>query len=135
VAGSVQAGRSGIVYRSIAVNQTPFMAHRLIWKWWYGEEPPECIDHLDGDGDNNRIENLRAADDFINAKNRRLDKRSLSGVSGVRFDHRSGKWKAQITVDKKQRHLGYYEDLNDAVVARREAESGHGFTARHGRPA
>ena len=45
-----------------------------------------------------------------------------SGVTGVFWDNRSGKWKAKITFQKKSRHLGYFDNFEDAVKARQRAE-------------
>jgi hypothetical protein len=45
-----------------------------------------------------------------------------SGYKGVAFDKRRTKWRARITFQKREIHLGYYENVEDAVKARKEAE-------------
>ena len=49
-------------YRCLAMaNKRTYKAHRLIWKIMTGEEPTGTIDHINGDRDDNRWENLRQA--------------------------------------------------------------------------
>lgn len=45
-----------------------------------------------------------------------------SGVSGVMWDERYGKWKVSIGYQNKKLHLGYISDLDDAIKVRRSAE-------------
>jgi hypothetical protein len=49
-------------------------------------------------------------------------KSNTSGVTGVLFHLRSGKWAAVLTVKKKRMHLGLFEYKEDAIRARKEAE-------------
>ena len=48
-----------------------YYEHRLIWLYHYGEWPKECIDHINGIKDDNRIENLREATKQQNNFNRK----------------------------------------------------------------
>lgn len=52
---------------------------------------------------------------------RKGNKNSSTGITGVAV-HRSGRYRAYITVDRKQISLGYYDDINDAIAARKAAE-------------
>ena len=56
-----------------------------------------------------------------------------SGVPGVFWYKRRDGWIAQIYVDGKQRHLGFFDNLLDAVAARKSAEIEHGFHPNHDR--
>ena len=47
---------------------------------------------------------------------------NTSGRKGVHFDKRRNKWVAYIALQKKRKHLGYYDKFEDAVKAREEAE-------------
>ena len=47
---------------------------------------------------------------------------NTTGVIGVYFDKRSGKYVAQINYNKQPRRLGSFKDKYDAVVARLQAE-------------
>lgn len=45
-----------------------------------------------------------------------------SGVVGVCFDKKSGKWDARLTFQKKRHYLGRYDTLAEATDARKKAE-------------
>ena len=70
----------------------------------------------------NRKSNLRIVSHANNSKNRSLNKNSSSGVAGVTFNQKSGKWTARIQVDGNRIFLGYFVRKEDAVDARKEAE-------------
>jgi len=120
VAGSQSRG-----YSYIRIDGKKYLAHRLAWLYVTGGWPPEGmqIDHINGDGLNNRWQNLRLATKSQNQHNHtRLDRRNKSGVTGVSWDKRHGQWQAQIAIDHKKIHLGYFDEFGDAVAARRAAE-------------
>ena len=54
--------------------------------------------------------------------NRGLQSNNKTNFTGVYYDKNLGKYKAYITVNKKQIYLGIYVDINDAVKVRKEAE-------------
>lgn len=91
-------------------------AHRLAWLYFYGVEPPEIIDHIDGVRTNNRISNLRGATANQNQHNTRKIT-SLSGYKGVYPCRNKDKeivgWIAQCA----KVHLGLYIDARDAAIA------------------
>lgn len=103
-------------------------AHRVAWKWHYGTDP-EFIDHINGDGFDNRIDNLRSVSKKINSRNRRLNKNNKSGITGVFWVEHVGRW--QVTVASKV--IGRFETFEEAVSARKIAETGLGFHENHGR--
>lgn len=107
-------------------------AHRVIWALVNGNWP-DVVDHIDGDPLNNRIGNLRDISQAGNLRNARMWSHNTSGVTGVYWIKRTGKWRAAIKVDGKTINLGERRDFDEAVQLRRIAEAAHGFTARHGR--
>ncbi len=95
-----------------------YLAHRLAWFMHYGEWPETEIDHIDGDGSNNRIENLRRATSTQNKLNTPVRSDNTSSAKGVYFHKRSGKWRVFTWVNKQYFGLGGYEKLEDAIAAR-----------------
>lgn len=122
----------GMKYLKISVKHRQYMAHRICWLLHYGEWPSMLIDHDDGDGRNNRISNLREADNQKNAMNSKK-RNPRSGHTGVRW-HKQGKmWNARIAVNGKEIGLGLFSNIDDAVNARKEAEEKYGFHPNHGK--
>jgi hypothetical protein len=84
------------------------------------------LDHLDGDKSNNRIENLRPCTSSQNSFHQKRSLRNTSGVVGVSLDIRPRKvprWRAYISVHRRQIRLGCFEALEGALAARRAAEA------------
>ena len=134
-AGSIKPYRSGTKYLTILLLGKRHYAHRLAWLYVHGSLPSEnmCIDHIDGDGLNNSITNLRVVDKLGNSKNRRITSKNKSGKLGVFFASREGKWAARIGVNGNKKHLGYFEHLKDAIEARERAEINFNFHSGHGK--
>ena len=114
-------------YRIGSLLQVRHRAHRVIWKLVYGTDP-EQIDHENGDRQDNRLTNLRAVTDQENKKNSKRRSDNRSGVVGV-GTHSDGKFRARIGTE----HLGLFETLEEATVARRAAELNHNYHQNHGR--
>lgn len=122
------------------------------WKWWYNagyavrvkylgggrkhakyirihmhrliNNTPKDVstDHINRNKLDNRKSNLRNVDNQKNHFNRGLQKNNTSGVKGVVWDKESNKWLAQIQLDYRNHTLGRYSLINDAIIARQEAE-------------
>lgn len=108
------------------------MAHRLAWLYVTGVWPEHQIDHIDGDGLNNRWDNLREVTNQENQQNRKRMSRNTSGVIGVSFDKGMQKWSARIKAAGKYQYLGCYDKLEDAAKARKDAEEKYGFHKSYG---
>lgn len=109
-------------YRRVNLGGTHFYVHRVIWVWVAGVQPENEIDHIDGNGLNNKWENLRSVSRLQNAKNRRINTNNTSGTAGITYRKDSDRWRARIAVDGKVIFLGSYDDKQDAINARKEAE-------------
>ena len=119
-------------YKIGSVRSKPQLAHRVIWTIVHGVWPVGDVDHINGLRTDNRLINLRNVSKSINQRNAKMKSSNTSGHNGVHWYARAGKWKAEITLDWSKKHLGYFDDIADAIAARNAAEAGHGFTERHG---
>lgn len=124
--GGNTCDRHGRPYRRITFvyegKRRYFYEHRIAYVLMTGAWPKKMLDHRDGNGRNNKWNNLRDSDDARNQWNMRLPKNNTSGVIGVSWDRAAGKWRAMIRVHGKVIHLGRFVEFDDACAARREAE-------------
>jgi hypothetical protein len=51
-----------------------------------------------------------------------LQKNNTSGYPGVSWAKREQKWRARIKVDGKEKHLGYFNNKDEAIRAKKYAE-------------
>jgi hypothetical protein len=110
-------------YQYLKVGESIVSAHRAAWAMHHGEWPNGQIDHRDGDGMNNRIDNLRDATHSQNQRNQRLHARNKTGVRGVCLCKRTGRWQALIWDGNGKRvFIGRFETIEAAAAARKEAE-------------
>lgn len=110
-------------YVRICLGGKVYSAHRLAWFYVYGVWPDGEMDHINRDKADNRIANLRPATKAQNMANSVT--RGKSGRRGVARTRNGKRWKAQITVDGRTRHLGTFDDREDAVFAYAVAAAKH----------
>ena len=72
------------------------------------------VDHINGDKLDNRKSNLRLCTNQQNNMNVGKKKNNTSGFKGVCFHKKRQKFQAQISIDGKKKHLGYFEKAKDA---------------------
>jgi HNH endonuclease len=83
--------------------------------------PGEQVDHIDGDGLNNRRSNLRLATVSMNQQNRSMQKNNTSGFKGVSFHKLTGKWQASIGINGALKYLGLHDTPEIAYAVYCEA--------------
>ena len=118
-------------YLGGAINYTNYLAHRVIFKMLHGYDPDQ-VDHDNRNRTDNRPHNLIDGSATDNSRNCKLYRNNSSGFVGVHWDKSRHKWVAAITVAGKMKHLGRFEDINDALEARQKAEQHHNFHPNHG---
>ena len=121
-------------YLRIIIDCQGYLAHRLAWLHFYGQWPVGHIDHIDENGSNNRIANLRLATHAQNLQNRGKASNNKSGYKGVCWDKSRGRWIASIGIGGKAKRLGTYRTREEAAAAYAEAAKRlHGDFANTGR--
>jgi hypothetical protein len=102
-----------------------WLSHRVVWKMFTGQEP-EILDHINGDGCDNRLLNLRPVSAAENSRNRTLAP-APHGTHGVtRYGRRWRVYAGGI-------YLGLFTHKEDAISARELAEKALGYHENHGR--
>jgi len=119
-------------YLVVGIDGKILLAHRIIWFLVHGEWP-EQIDHINGIRHDNRLANLRNVTQTGNSMNSGLSSRNKSGVIGVHWYARKGKYIACIKYNGKSVHLGSFDTLADAAEARKQAEIEYGYHQNHGK--
>lgn len=115
----VSPNSAGNIYarRNISLHgkQQPLWMHRVIYEFAFGSFDG-LIDHHDGHGLNNQIHNLRIATYQQNLANS-ISRIGTSRYKGVCWHKRIQKWQANIRINNKLHHLGYFENEKDAALA------------------
>jgi len=120
------------MYLRVRVNGKQYSLHRLIWLYMTGRLP-NITDHIDGNGLNNKWENLRSTDHSGNGKNRMKNSNNTTGICGVTWHKKCKKYQAQAVVNKKTIYLGLFIDFFEACCARKSAELKYNFHPNHGK--
>lgn len=109
IAGTIRCVNkdSGLYYKFINIEGIVHRAHHLVWLFEHGSIPA-MIDHLDGNGLNNKIDNLRELSMSDNIRKARIQVNNTSGYKGVSFRKDTGKWTARTKIDGKYVSLGSF---------------------------
>lgn len=118
-AGKIAGADNGRGYLAIEVDAVGHKAHRLAWFYVHGVWPLDQIDHINRDRKDNRIANLREADNAKNQANAMRTDRKIAPYKGLAFHKRAGNrpWQAKITTGGKRLSLGYFATAEAAYSA------------------
>lgn len=119
-------------YFKVEIKGINYRVHRLIWFITTGKWPNPEVDHVNGNGCDNRWDNLREVSHPENGKNQRQRADNTSGRTGVHWSNKLQKWVAQITYHGVNNYLGCFTNIEDAISVRVEAETKFGFHDNHG---
>jgi hypothetical protein len=122
VAGSYNQHRNFINIQFCGKN---YKAHHIVWLLHHGEMPPKMIDHINGNGEDNRISNLRLADPHENSQNVSIRCDNTVGFTGVWFDKRRGTYCAELSAQGKRVRAGGFRLKEDAYAAYLEMKRTH----------
>jgi hypothetical protein len=102
------------VRTKVAGKEIQEMAHRVIWMIANGPIPEGMtVDHIDNDGLNNSLSNLRLATASEQARNRKVHATSKLGIKGAKLTG-SGKYESRICIANKSFHLGTFDTAEEA---------------------
>ena len=120
VAGAIKDG-----YVNVKIYGKLYRGHHIAWLFMTGEWPPldSDIDHVDRNRSNNAWTNLRLATRAQNNVNTAGRRDNKSGHPGVSFRKDTEKWHARITIGGRVVLLGNFARIEDAIAARRVAET------------
>ena len=124
----------GKLYSRICINMKRTFLHRVIWQLCKGEIPDGmCIDHIDGDGANNRLNNLRLVSYKTNSRNQKRREDNKSGAPGVSWDGHRQLWRVTVRSDGRAITLGRFAVLEDAIGCRLAYNRANNYHENHGR--
>ncbi len=106
-------------YVQVTVKKKCYQAHRVAWAVVHGAWPVKDIDHINGVRADNRLANLREVTPHENMQNQRRahSSNTSAGILGVHFYRRTGRWRATIWANGKNRFLGYHATADEASAA------------------
>ena len=109
-------------YRHVTWMGKIHKVHRLIFLLEHGYLPKE-IDHINGDRQDNRLENLREVTRSENQFNKAMCSNNTSGFRGVNWHKHSKSWVVRVCTKGKTKILGYFKDLELAGLVADEARN------------
>lgn len=129
--GALVGNKRADGYVTVGLLNKKWLLHRIVYAMWHGHMP-DVIDHIDGNPSNNRIENLRVADNSKNQWNRKLDYRNKLGVKNVYWHARDKNYGVRMKIAGRMKTIGYDKDLEFAdLLATMAREKFFGEFARH----
>lgn len=125
VAGGADRG-----YRRISIGRRRFLEHNIIWEMYSGRIPKGyVVDHINHNGLDNRLCNLRLVTVLENNRNRKLPRNNTSGCMGVVWHKKYKKW--QVSVGDS--YIGRFDDFFEACCARKSMENKLGYHENSGK--
>ena len=110
----------GYVVTTINQTHSVMKMHRLVMDVL--NNPNVYIDHIYHNKNDNRKSQLRLSTNQQNQFNTLISKNNTSGYKGVYWHKKHNQWEALISFNKKQIYLGLFDNIEDAIKARQQAE-------------
>ena len=94
----------------------------LLHRWLMDVPKGKVVDHQNQDTLDNRLFNLRICNYNNNASNSKDYVSNKSGHKGVIWNKRENKWMAYLMIHRHHKTLGYFYDIEDAILCRKQGE-------------
>jgi len=125
--GSLQTGG----YLAAKLHGKRYPIHKIVYALHYGHVP-DFVDHIDGNRQNNKIENLRECTKSQNNTNTSIRSHNTSGYKNVSWHKQTQKWRVIVRANGKPHSFGLYDDIELADLVATEARNKlHGQFASH----
>lgn len=111
---------SGYILHHIKHTNDFIIQHRLIMGVY--DDTSKVVDHMSHNTTDNRKINLRICTVSNNNMNATLRSNNTSGCTGVSWFKLTNQWRARITINYTEIELGLFDDYEDAIIIRKEAE-------------
>ena len=117
----------------VSLKTTKHRVHRLVANAFVPNPENKLeVDHIDGNALNNHYTNLRWATRQEQMRNTKKPSTNTSGIKGVSWKKDREKWKAYCSLNGKQYHFGYFDNIEDAKKAvMKGREKLHGEFGKH----
>jgi hypothetical protein len=129
--GEIAGHNSGRRMRRVCLDGKHYLLHRLAWLFMYGSWPKHQIDHINGDRSDNRISNLREANNSQNQANMKAKSNNRLGIRGIGY--RRGKFIVQLRKDGICTRAYFRKLENAELFAREVSKALHGDFSIHSR--
>lgn len=112
----------GKKYHRANVDGKPKQLHNIIWIMHNGKIPNNMkVTHINNNTLDNRIENLMLVESHLVFTRNKLRQDNSSGMAGVSYYKRDNNWRVTINHKGKMIHIGYFETIEEAKIARESA--------------
>lgn len=132
-AGTLLLNGCGNRYLSIKIEGKRYLAHRIVATLFLGAKPSDFVDHINGNGLDNRVENLRLVSKKQNSRNMKISVRCKTGIMGVSFCSRYNGYRVKIGRNNTISKSFYFKDFFEACCARKSLENKFNFDKNHGK--
>lgn len=123
--GDIVGSETSDGYLRVWINGHSYKLHRVIWLLHSGRWPRGQLDHRSGKRSDNRIANLREADQSQQSANTARPRNNTTGVKGVSIHKATGKYTARLACRGRLVHASYHDNIEAAAEAYRQASLQH----------